>query len=187
MLRTLNSRYETIKFTHEVEVDGLLPFLDLETVRKDGKISIGVYHKPTSTKRIITSDSHSPQQHKLAALHSLIHRLCKLPLSLQKYRQEYNYIREVAHLNGYNDDLIDKLVKKHSLKVRRANSSTLFQQQTQSTRGSEVKRRVCVSYIPEVTNKLKMVFENNNMQLVFSNNNKLKCLLGSTKDKNNDL
>lgn len=186
MLHTLNSRYETIRFTHETEIDGRLPFLDLVTVRKEGKISIGVYHKPTSTKRIITADSNSPQQHKIAALHSMIHRLCKLPLSLQCYREEYCYIKEVAQLNGYSEDLVDNLVRKHSLKVKRANSSTLFQQHKHATKNDE-KRRICVSYVPELTNKMKTVFENNGMQLVYSNVNKLKCLLGSTKDRDTDV
>lgn len=185
-LHTLNNRYETIKFTAEVEVNGRLPFLDLETIRSRGRISFGVYHKPTSTKRIITADSHSPQQHKVAALHSMVHRMCKLPLSVQKYREEYIYIKEVARLNGYSENLVDKLVKKHAQKVRRSNATTLFQQQRQFTINEE-RKRVCVSYVPELTNKIKTVFGNNNMQLVFSNPNKLKCLLGSTKDKSDDL
>lgn len=78
--------------------------------------------------RTITSDSHCPIQHKQSAFHSAIHRLCRLPLSISNYKKEHEYIKEMARVNGYNPDLIDKLVKKHSQKVTRSNLTTLFTQ-----------------------------------------------------------
>lgn len=54
----LNNRFETINFTCEPENGDTLAFLDVELNRKsDGKIAVGVYYKPTTTMRTITSDS----------------------------------------------------------------------------------------------------------------------------------
>lgn len=40
-----------------------------------------------------------------------------------------------------------------------------------------------MGFVPEISNKISKKFREHDMQLVFSNNNKLKNLLGSTKDK----
>lgn len=64
VLTILNNRFETINFTCEPETNGKLAFLDVELNRMNENIAVGVYHKPTSTMRTITSDSHTPIQHK---------------------------------------------------------------------------------------------------------------------------
>lgn len=80
VLDTLNSKHQSIKFTYETEINEKLPFLDLVLHRIDGKIDIGVYHKPTTAMRTITCDSHCDIKHKQAAYHSMVYRLCRLPL-----------------------------------------------------------------------------------------------------------
>lgn len=59
-------------------------------------INIAMHHKPTSILRYVTSNTYAPIQHKLAVLRSLAHRLIKLPLSLENYVNEHNYIEEAA-------------------------------------------------------------------------------------------
>lgn len=44
-------------------------------------------------------------------------------------------------------------------------------------------RKVSMSYVPKITNKLKSKFREHNMQIVFRNDKKLINLLGTTKDK----
>jgi len=118
-LNILNSRYETIKFTHEIEQNGRLPFLDLGLERVDNNIEVAIYHKPTSTKRTITNDSNCPIQHKLAAYHSMAHRLCRLPLNVKNYKKEYDRIMETARINGFKSDIVDKIIYKHAKKVKK--------------------------------------------------------------------
>lgn len=139
---------------------------------------MAVYHKPTTTMRTITADSHCPIQHKQAAYHSAVHRLCRLPLSIQNYKNEYEYIKETARVNGYDSYLIDKLIKKHSKKVLRSNLSTFF-----SLPDTQSNRRISMQFIPEITNKLKSKFNEHGYEMVFRNERKLLNLLGSTKDK----
>lgn len=179
ILDILNSQYDSINFTCEPETNGKLPFLDLELQRVSDKIDVGVYHKPTSTMRTITSDSHCPVQHKQAAYHALIHRLCRLPLSAANFKREYEYIKETARVNGYSENMIDKLVKKHSNKVKRSKLTSFFTQNTPS----QDKQRVSMSFEPVITNKLKSKFAENRLEIVYKNNGKLQNLLGSTKDK----
>lgn len=178
VLEILNSQYQSIKFTCEHENNGSLPFLDLNLRRIDDKIDVGVYHKPTSTMRTITSDSFCPIQHKQAAYHSPIHRLCRLPLSVANFKKEYDYICETARVNGYRQDMVDKLVYKHSNKVKKSNLTTFFSQ-----KDTVKNQRVSFAFVPQITNKLKSKFADHNLDIVYRSDRKLSNLLGSTKDK----
>ena len=108
----------------------------------------------------------------------MAHRLCKLPLSINNYKKEYDYIQQTAKVNGYDAADIDRIIKRHSDKVRKNNLSTLFSQQKK-----ENVNRVCLTYAPIVTNKLKSMFKRQEMQIVYRTQNKLSNFLGSTKDK----
>lgn len=118
----------------------------------------------------------------MAAFHSMVHRLCKLPLSVANYKKEYEHILNVAKVNGYKPCEIDRLIKKHSKKVMKDNLSSLFRQNKKCDNENALKR-VPIVYAPEITNKLKQCFKQHNMAIVCASNNKLKSLLGSTKDK----
>ena len=45
----LNSKHPNIQFTHELENNGSLSFLDINITRTNGRFSTSVFHKPTST------------------------------------------------------------------------------------------------------------------------------------------
>lgn len=93
ILAILNTQFDSINFTYETKKDGNLPFLDLQAQKIGFGIEFAVYHKPTITMRTITNDSHCPIQHKLAAYHPMIHRLCRLPLNNANYSNEFIYIK----------------------------------------------------------------------------------------------
>lgn len=160
-------------------MNGQLEFLDLLLIRNKNKVEISVYHKPTSTKRLIPSTSHCPIQHKMAAFHSMAHRLCNLPLSIKSYKSEYDYMLEAAVVNGYNTSEVDRIIKKHSDKVQKNNLSTFFSQE----KSMKKINRVRLTYAPRITNKLKQTFRRRDMEIVFSTQNKLCTMLGSTKDE----
>lgn len=186
ILSTLNCQYDEINFTYEIEQNNSLVFLDLVLQRRpNGNIELAVHHKPTGTDRYIPSDSYAPIQHKLAAFHSLAHRLVSLPLSPTNYMAEYQYIQRVAHLNGYSTDLIDQIIKKHAHKQDKNNLSTLFTQP--KTRDKDDLERRAITFYPSITNGLKINFRRNGLEIVHSNPFKLKSQLISSKDKRDKL
>ncbi|XP_017485424.1 PREDICTED: uncharacterized protein LOC108373989 [Rhagoletis zephyria] len=106
ILETLNNRYPSIKFTFEKEDETThsLPFLDVLIKRQGRRIEFGVYRKPTSTDRYITSDSFCTYQQKIASFNSMVFRLCSLPLSAESYMKEYMQIKHIADINGFNKE-----------------------------------------------------------------------------------
>lgn len=103
---------------------------------------------------VITSDSFCPIQYKQAVFHSMAHRLCTLPLSVENYKREYDYIKSVADANGYSEKMVDDIIKNHANKVKRKSMSTFFSHPN----SDKEKKRLSMCYAPIITNKLKPIF-----------------------------
>lgn len=179
ILKTLNgTKYTSIKFTHEEESEGKLPFLDLMLTRTPtGFIDVTVYRKPTATSRFITRESYCPTSHKMAAFHSMVHRLCRLPLSIQNFMNELKHIKEVALMNGFSSCAIDQIVQKHSKKLKLESLSTFYR------KPKDKKPRMKFQYAAHITNRIDQVFRQHSLNIAFSSGPKLKQLLSNTKDK----
>lgn len=167
-LTKLNSKWPTIKFTVETEEKNSLPFLDIRMNRKaDGSIEFSIDRKPSNTPCYIPSDSFCPMSHKQAAFHSMVYRLCKIPLNIENYMSELKYIKHPALLNGYSTQMIEKLVALHSKNIERTNSTTLSSER-------EPLKKITFPYIPLITHKLKNVFKKHGFEIVYNSTSKLQ-------------
>lgn len=176
-LTMLNSQHETIKFTVEKEQDGKLPFLDLMISRKDDNtLSFGIFRKPTSTDRYITSDSSHSGAQKQAAFHSMAHRLYNVPMDNEEFEEERARIYNAAEVNGYERKFVDKIFQKHKLRKQRQHVTTLEPIKEET-------RRVSLPFYPKVTNPIKTSLQRQGIQVVHKSDNTLRDLLCNLKDK----
>ena len=76
MASPLGSSYqECIKFTHEIENEGELPFLDVNVTRNlDGSFNTSVYRKPTDTNMYVHWKAHARKVRKIGTLQGLFRR-----------------------------------------------------------------------------------------------------------------
>lgn len=107
--------------------------------------------------------------------------MCRLPLTINNFKKELTYIKHIASVNGFHTNIIDKLVIKHSEKLRKNNLTTLF---IQNNKNKTIKR-VKFNYNGILTDKIQTIYNKYNINLVFKNNSKLRNILGNAKDKNN--
>lgn len=176
-LHMLNSRHDSIKFTVEKEVDGKLPFLDLMITRKeDDTLKFGIYRKPTSTDRYITSDSNHFGAQKQAAFHSMAHRLYNVPMEEGEFSEEKTRIFKAAEVNGYRKEFASKILRKHKRKKTLQNITTL------QPEGDEVKR-ISLPFYPKLTNPIKNTLKRQGLHIVHKSDNTLRDLLCNLKDK----
>lgn len=176
-LAMLNSQHETIKFTVEKEVEGKLPFLDLLiTKNEDNSLKFGIYRKPTSTDRYITSDSNHFGAQKQAAFHSMAHRLYNVPMESVEFKEEQERIYAAAEVNGYGRTFVEKILQKHKRKKHRQNITTLEP-------GAEETKRISLPFYPKVTNQIKTTLRQHGLHVVHRSDNTLRELLCNLKDK----
>lgn len=173
----LNSVDNNIQFTSESEDNDSIPFLDLLIKRNSvGKFEFDIYRKQTSTVRYITNDSYHHHSHKHAAFNSMIHRLVNVPLSTECYNKEWQFILDVAIKNGYNENMMTWLLKKHQRK-HRLTSTTSFSAE------KALCKRVAIHYNAPMLKHLNIAVNKYDIQFVPSSRYcQLKSLLPSNKD-----
>ena len=103
----LNSKHPNIQFTHELEDNGSLSFLDINITRTNGRFSTSVFHKPTSTGLFTNFNSFIPMTYKKGLLLSLISRY----FNYQSFHCELQNFKQIFSLNGYPTSLIDNCIR----------------------------------------------------------------------------
>jgi IS1 family transposase len=167
MLVIIKRRHNTIKFTHEVEDNETLCFLDTQIKRVDKKLTFNIYRKPTATFRYIPIESHHSIEHKSAAFNSMIHRLVK-------------EIKTIAKINVYSEEFVDRIHNKHKKKEELRNLTTLM---PVLKRDDASTKKHTITFYPAIMNKLPRIFRNHQIDLVYSNKGTLKDHLGNPKNK----
>ena len=98
---TLNSLDPSIQFTLEHEPNGKLAFLDTVIRRKNGKLNIDVYRKPTHTDKYLDCNSHHQHKHKTSTAKTSIHRALTLPSTEEGRNNEHEYFKNALRANNY--------------------------------------------------------------------------------------
>ncbi len=110
-LSYLNSKHPNIQFTHELESNSCLPFLDVKVIRSNGSFSTTVHHKSTSTGLFTNFDSFIPMLYKKGLLFSLISRYFNICSSYALFHSEMEKFKKTFSLNGYPATLVDSCIK----------------------------------------------------------------------------
>lgn len=175
----LNSLHSSITFTHEIENNSTLPFLDLNITRTNNSLKFSIYHKPTSTDSTIHFSSNHPYNQKLAAFHSYFSRLFAIPLNEHDFMQELNIIRQIGSNNGYPQKLLNKLYFKHLNK--HLNKKLIFK----DSLINKNKYHFSLSFWGPLSFKLKNIFQSFNIQTSFKTQHTLRSFICNSKDKLN--
>ena len=76
-LRRINQLHPKLKFTIEREINGRLPFLDMEICRVGNRLNSTWYVKPTDTGLIMNFHSLAPRRYKKSVVMSFVHRISR--------------------------------------------------------------------------------------------------------------
>ncbi|UYV83623.1 TMEM62 [Cordylochernes scorpioides] len=122
ILDTLHTFHADIKFTHESEIDLVLPFLDILVIRTPHKLHTTVFHKKTIPPLYTHFSSNSPIAYKINTVRTLTKRIythCSLPIfkTIEKSR-----IISLLTSAGYPRYFIDK----HSFDPVAPKSTTVY-------------------------------------------------------------
>ena len=110
-LKQLNSLHQSLIFTHEKEVNGKLPFLDVLVEKSNTKFLTSVYRKPSFSGQYNRWDSFGPKSRKNNLIETLVHRALAI-CSPSKLPQEIDFIRSILCSNGYPENVINSRIKR---------------------------------------------------------------------------
>jgi len=159
----LNSVHSNLKFTLEEEANNRLNYLDLTIMKCNNSLKFKIYRKPTTTSQTINNNSHHPQNQKMAAYNSFVHRLLSVPMDQTDYEEEVSIIKFIAVANGYKSSIVDNLIIKHK---------------NRASKTENVERKyVSSEYGLVLSNKLKQEMNKHNITVSFKTSNKLDRLL----------
>ncbi|XP_052746613.1 uncharacterized protein LOC128199716 [Bicyclus anynana] len=171
----LNNLHPKIKFKLEIEQNNSLNFLDVTITRVNNRHHFGIYRKPTYTDITIPASSCHPWQHKLAAFHSYVHRLMSIPLTRDQYNKELNIIYRMAISNGYNPNIVNRIINKKQLVLIRKELYGIPLEKPKKFKAS-------LTYFGPVSERIAKTLRKHDINVAFRTNNSLKNICNG-KDK----
>ena len=117
ILQIFNSYHPKLKFTHEIEVNKRLNFLDVTLINFKNKIFTDWYQKPTCTYRTLNFNSNHPISLKRNIIFNLVDRC--INLSHPKYHLKN--LKLVEKMLLINDYPIDFIIKNINVRLKKIN------------------------------------------------------------------
>ena len=102
-----------LKFTHELNINNKLPFLDLLIDNNNDNFNTKVYHKPTNSGQCLNGNSQCPEKYMNSVINSYIHRAYKASSTWENFNSEIQHTKQTLVNNGYSNRLIDEKVKQY--------------------------------------------------------------------------
>ncbi|MEL6606368.1 MAG: reverse transcriptase domain-containing protein [Cyanobacteria bacterium J06614_10] len=118
-LEYLNSKHNNIKFTCEREVDGSLPFLDINIKKHGNGFKTNVFRKPTHTGLGLNWYSFCPDIYKINSIKTLLNRAYDICSTFELLHNEIETLKTYFLGNNYSQSIFYKTVKDFLYKKRR--------------------------------------------------------------------
>ena len=110
-LQYLNSQHPRIVFTHEIEKNKCLPFLDACVINNGNSFSTKLYRKPTFTGLGLKYNSSVSESYKRNLVKCLVDRAHKLCSNYLNFSDELKNLRKYFYQNNYPTRLVEKLIQ----------------------------------------------------------------------------
>ena len=110
-LSELFERHSVLKFTHEIEINKKIAFLDVLIDRNDSNYNTSVFVKPTNSGECLSYDSLCPDRYKSGLIKCLLFRAFKICSSWLSFHAEVERIKQLLTNNNFPMKYIDKNIE----------------------------------------------------------------------------
>lgn len=178
ILETFNGLHKSIVFTHEVETENSINFLDITLTNIEGKHGFDIYRKPTTTDVVIPRNSMHCDKYKMSFFHSMLNRMVKITLTSDKIEREILILKDIAVNNGYQPAIVDRIHQK--IVSKKSNS---LNEITLQKGGTYNKPYFNIRYLGKISETIERAFRKVNVAVSFKNcNNIEKSLIHSVEE-----
>ena len=112
ILRQKLEDVSVLRFTHEIGVNGKLPFLDVKIDVTEGKHTTSVHRKDTDGGRCMNARSVCPARYKRGVIRAYVRRAVKTCSTWELFDAEIDHIKNMLTNNNYQASDIDREIKR---------------------------------------------------------------------------
>ncbi|XP_076298582.1 uncharacterized protein LOC143217825 [Lasioglossum baleicum] len=183
VLDTFNSFHDRIQFTHEIENDSCLSFLDVSVLRDGNKLRTNWFHKTSWSGRYVNFHSHHPLQHKIGLVKGLIDRA--ILLANPEFRSDnLKIIKDVLRRNGYPVELTSRIIKKRIVDIYHPLLVDKRKEEKFKNAGPKNwKNTVVVPYVENISEDIRRIFRKIGMHTIYKIPQYIKTFFPPIKDK----
>ena len=105
----LNSRHKNMTFTHEIEENNSLAFLDVLVTREE-TFCTSLYRKPTFSGLYSNFESFTPVSYKKGLIYTLLHRAFVLCCDWNKFHSEVCFLKSTLRKNLFPGHFMDRCI-----------------------------------------------------------------------------
>lgn len=180
MVDIFNSQHPRLKFTFEVEDNGMIPFLDVLMIHEESKITTDWYYKPTWSERYLNYFSHHPLTQKKGVIFMLVDRAWKL--SHKRFlRKNLDLIFSALRRNDYPMDFIAYWMNERIKHLKDLNCNPRPIELSDKPI-IDFNKKLVLPYAEGLTQNLQRMIRKHGLALISSNNNKFGSFIKFTKD-----
>jgi len=180
ILKIFNEYHPRLKFTHELENNNTLSFLNTSVIRgSDGKLLTNWYRKPTYSGRYINFFSCHPEQYKYNTITTLVDQA--ILLSDETFHDSnLEIVKNILLNNCYPIDLINRKIQERIYTIKKNNITKKSQKDVTVDR----RNLLLIPYIKDISNGIKRAV-GNGIDIIYTIPKKLNHIIKKGKDKLN--
>ena len=107
----MNTCHPNMKFTYEVENEGVLAFLDIKIFRESEKFVTSIHRKETFSGVYSNFHSYIPEEYKFGLIQTLLHRCFSLVSNEELFHKEIEKLKGILHKNAYPSKFVGKCIR----------------------------------------------------------------------------
>ena len=186
IITTLNNFHPNISFTHEIEEEGKMAFLDVLIMKEeDGGIQTGVYRKATNNSIYIHWNSYAPKQWKIGTLSGMIRRAYEICSNEDELKKELTHLKRVFTItNGYPQYLVSSVMEKTKKEQQQKRTrSTTEESEDSSSDDLENQEKTVMLKVPYAGEKGVTLLKDLKKELLKNLPENIKCRVVQTGTK----
>ena len=120
-----------LQFTHEINIDNKLPFLDVLVDNSNNSFSTTVYRKATNQGQCLNGSSECVQRYKDSVIFSYLNRAYKVTRTWKDFDQEIQQVKQLLVNNNFSNTEIDSHINRFIDKKMQTSDTSSQQKPTE--------------------------------------------------------
>jgi len=178
VLKMFNNYHPRLKFTHEMEMNNTLSFLNTSVIREGRELLTNWYRKPTYSGRYINYFSNHPKQYKLNTITNLVDQAIMLS-SERFHATNIEIIKSILINNCYPVELLNKKIKERirSIKINKATTNEKTEDNTKN-----IKKFLTLPFVKNASDDIRGIVKNC-VDVIYTIPKKLNMFIKNGKDR----